>query len=213
MRSVPQVEGCLLLELAHEPEPERSISAVLGWLPDSAGSYLDFAHGGRAGALRVLARCLARESSELSIRRVTLLLDRDQTVGGFLALSGADLSTCVRADSRAMLMETDRAYRGELAARLRSISKLRPPVDDDVFYLSKLGVVAERRGEGLGRALALEYIAAGSRAGFCRFQLDVESDNRAAISLYESIGMSRVSESTSEDGRICLHRMARECER
>jgi ribosomal protein S18 acetylase RimI-like enzyme len=112
-----------------------------------------------------------------------------------------------------MLTETDRAHRGELAARLRSIGKLRPPVDDDVFYLSKLGVVAERRGEGLGRALAVEYMAAGSRAGFYRFQLDVETENRAAVSLYESIGMSRVSESISEDRLICLQRMARDCGR
>jgi ribosomal protein S18 acetylase RimI-like enzyme len=196
--------------VAHERNPEGLIPDVLAWLPDAAGTYFEFVFGCVDAARAVFTRWLARESSEISIRRVTLLRQGNHSVGGFLALSGADLSDCQRADLVAILKEAARGERDQLLARMHIVSALRPPVDGDVFYLSKLGVVRERRGQGLGRALVLEYFAAGRRAGLRRFELDVEADNLSAISLYRSVGMAPISEASSEDGTIRMYRMAKD---
>jgi ribosomal protein S18 acetylase RimI-like enzyme len=199
--------------VAHERNPEDLIPDVLAWLPDAAGTYFEFVFGGVDAARAVFTRWLARESSEISIRRVTLLRQGNHSVGGFLALTGADLSDCQRADSVAILKETGRGERDHLIARMRMVSALRPPVDGDAFYLSMLGVVRERRGQGLGRALVHEYLTAGRRVGIRRFRLDVQADNLSAISLYRSVGMAPISEATSEDGAIRMYRMAKDEER
>ena len=60
---------------------------------------------------------------------------------------------------------------------------------DDLAEVQTIGVRPDRQGRGLGRALLGDLItAAGSR----RILLDVRTDNEAALSLYSSVGFTRI---------------------
>jgi ribosomal protein S18 acetylase RimI-like enzyme len=54
-----------------------------------------------------------------------------------------------------------------------------------------MGVLASYRGQGLGRALLRACIARAWAAGLERIDLEVRTDNLAAIRLYESTGFQR----------------------
>jgi tRNA threonylcarbamoyl adenosine modification protein TsaD/ribosomal-protein-alanine acetyltransferase len=66
-------------------------------------------------------------------------------------------------------------------------------VDDDA-HLMNVAVNAERRGEGLGRALVAEALGRASALGATRATLEVRPSNAAAIALYESLGLETVGE-------------------
>lgn len=51
-----------------------------------------------------------------------------------------------------------------------------------------MGVVADRRGAGIGRALLRATLAAARAAGLRRVELDVRARNGSAIALYERMG-------------------------
>ncbi len=53
-----------------------------------------------------------------------------------------------------------------------------------------MGIVASHRGRGIGRALVATALKAAVAAGFRRVELDVFSDNPAAIALYRSVGFA-----------------------
>ena len=55
-------------------------------------------------------------------------------------------------------------------------------------WLEDLYVRPEARGTGLGRALVLEVIDRATARGCRRVELDVNSENPAAIALYRSLG-------------------------
>jgi ribosomal protein S18 acetylase RimI-like enzyme len=146
---------------------------------------------------------MARPSSEISIKRVTLAFSGEQPAGGFVALDGAALDRCVRADTIATLKEVDRAERAAFLARSAALSDLeRPRVEPDQFFLSKVGVLPEFRGTGYGRALCERFLAIGSAAGFERFRLDVSPTNVPAVRLYESLGFRVVADAASEQTGI-----------
>lgn len=191
--------------LADAPEPERLIPLAVPWVYDAGGAYFDSLFGGPESALSAVGRWMARDDSELSIRRVTLLLEDDQPVGGFLALDGAELLRCRKADALAAMRDAGREGRVMLRKRWQTSSGLRGTVEAGEFYLSKMGVLKGHRGRGLGRALAVEYLESGKRRGAHGFRLDVDADNQVAVALYTSLGFHTVSESASDmDGRRLL---------
>lgn len=55
-------------------------------------------------------------------------------------------------------------------------------------YLAELYVVPDRRGEGIGRALMLEAMAAARRRGAGYMDLGTSEEDVAARALYESLG-------------------------
>lgn len=57
--------------------------------------------------------------------------------------------------------------------------------------LEKVAVDPRRQGRGVGRALAVELVAAAVEAGVEVLTLDVRGDNERAVRLYESLGFSR----------------------
>jgi len=54
-----------------------------------------------------------------------------------------------------------------------------------------MGVLAEHRGQGIGRRLLRACLAAARRRGFRRIELQVRAPNTAAIALYLSEGFER----------------------
>lgn len=51
-----------------------------------------------------------------------------------------------------------------------------------------MGLIAQYRGRGIGRALLETTVEAAERLGITRIELTVRVDNRRAISLYEALG-------------------------
>lgn len=180
-------------------DPEKYISQVLPWIHEAGNPYFDWVFGGREAALRTIASWMRRASSEISISRVSLFLEGDGSVGGFIALGGAELALCRKADARALLKEADSQRRSDLIARMESVRGLFPRVASDEFYLSKMAVAPEFRRTGLGRRIVSEYLSVGRAEGFRRFKLDLWAENRGALRLYESLGFKVVRESVSAE--------------
>ncbi len=193
-------------------DPERFIPEVLPWIHEAGNPYFDWLFGGREAALKSVEAWMRRPSSEISISRVALLFAEDRPVGGFIGLGGADLALCRRADALAILKEAHSEGKSDLHARMSAIRGLFPRVGAEEFYLSKIGVAANLRGKGMGRKLAMEYLAAGRAAGFRRFWLDVWAGHSSAVRLYESLGFRVVGESSSPEAGIKYLSMVREQE-
>jgi ribosomal protein S18 acetylase RimI-like enzyme len=78
------------------------------------------------------------------------------------------------------------------------------------FYLSKLAVIPDRRRTGAGAMVLERYLERGRGSGFCRFRLDVSSDNVPAIRLYERAGFEVVHTATTPKEQISYLGMVRE---
>ncbi len=174
--------------LAQDSHPERFIPEILPWLHEAGNPYFDWIFGCPKVARESLAARMRKQAAEFSVSRATLLLDDSQPVGGFVALGGTELARCRVADMVALLKEKTNKESADQRARLEAAQQLFPRVAVEEFYLSKVGVNADWRGNGLGRALVLAYVAAGRTAGFQRFRLDVWAENKPAIQLYLSLG-------------------------
>jgi ribosomal protein S18 acetylase RimI-like enzyme len=172
------------------PNPEELIPSLLPWIHASGNPYFDWFFGGAERASAVLEAWISRGSSEVSVRRVSLLYFRDRIAGGFIAMGGNDLKRCRKADTIALMRGFDPEERSMLTRRMSAASNLFKSAADDEYYLSKMGLTREFRGQGLGRRLVEEYIGEGKSRGFRRFRLDVYADNTAAVGLYENYGFT-----------------------
>ena len=70
-----------------------------------------------------------------------------------------------------------------------------PDVGEDDFYISLVVVDPRQRGKGLGTELLRKAIELAEEKGSSRVVLDVDSDNRAAMALYEKLGFTLRDES------------------
>jgi ribosomal protein S18 acetylase RimI-like enzyme len=183
--------------LSGDHDAERWIPQVLPWLQEAGEPYYRWFFGGIVPAERtrsLLAGWMSRRSSELSIERAVLLVTGDCALGGFIALGGADLQACRRADALAALQAAGRQGQSLLRERIREGRDLFGPVAADDFYLSKLGVARGFRRAGYGAKILQEYLDRGAANGFRRFRLDVWAENRPAIALYRSFGFQVIGE-------------------
>jgi ribosomal protein S18 acetylase RimI-like enzyme len=71
-----------------------------------------------------------------------------------------------------------------------AVLRFRPAIWDNALecYLAELYVAPARRGQGLGRALMEEALAAARAEGATHMDLGTSEDDVAARSLYESLG-------------------------
>jgi len=183
------------LTLSRVRDPERFVPAVLPWVHEAGNPYFDWFFGGADAARSVLRALMRSESSEVAIARACVLLEGRRAIGGFIALSGADLARARMTDTLGALKEVGVEERAGLAERIAAARDLFLPVEHDDFYLSKMGLVPERRGTGLGRVIVDEFLKCGAAAGFRRFALDVCADNLPAARLYRSAGFRLVRRS------------------
>ncbi len=174
--------------LFDEAESKRYASDILTWIHEAGNPYYDWFFGGYDSAHRILGKWMTRPSSELSITRMKVLFDNDRALGLFLGLSGDELLSCRKADMLALMKERNPDDVLDLSERFSAARDLFPRVGSDTYYLSKMGVSQDLRGEGLGREILREFIVTGREAGFNIFQIDVSVENQQAIRLYESHG-------------------------
>jgi ribosomal protein S18 acetylase RimI-like enzyme len=202
--------GDLRFRAPSDHETARLVPALLGWLYEAGNPFYEWFFSELVDGPRTVGGWMLRPSSEVSLSRIELLVDGDVPVGGFVALGGDELLACRRADALALMTSVAREAWGRVEQKATIARELFPPVESDDYYLSKMGVVPERRGRGHGAAIAAEYVEAGVRHGFRRFRLDVWAENSAAIRLYESLGFETIAESTSERAGLTYRAMAYE---
>lgn len=196
--------------LEGEPDPERFLEAALPGVHEAGRPYIDWFLGGPTEARAALRSWMARPSSEVFVGRAALLIASEAVIGGFVALSGAELSRCRQADAMASIALAGPGGRSALTERVRLARELFLPVADDEYYLSKIWVSPETRGAGNGTALLRRYLDAGARRGFRRFRLDVCSDNDVAVGLYRRFGFTTLQESVSDGAAMSYTSMVAE---
>ncbi len=195
---------------ADTPNAEHLVLHALPWIMEAGNPYYDVLFGDAGSTLTYLQKWACRGSSEVSIGRVEFLMSDSEFAGGFIALSGGDLQKARRADSVALLTSVAPQDRPVLTLRLTNVTDLMAPVDNDEYYLSKLGLVQQFRGKRLARTLVDRYIEEGARLGHSRYRLDVHADNDAAIRCYRSAGFEISRRSQSQDGTLKYYSMSYE---
>jgi GNAT superfamily N-acetyltransferase len=185
----------VLRDLGSEPTPERFIAAVLPWVVEAGRPFFDW-YFGTDRVEGIVRAWMVRPSSEIAISRATVAKTGRTVVGGFIALDGTTLRTCRLADAIATLWhEEDPARHGAMRERISAAGGLFPAVESDTLYLSKIGVLPEFRGRGLGRWLVERSMERCRRQGLRRMRLDVSATNVTALRLYRSMGFIVVSRS------------------
>jgi GNAT superfamily N-acetyltransferase len=174
----------------HEDTDPELVSTVVSLIEEAGEPYSAWFFGGRAKARADLGKWLLRPSSEVSATRVELVHEDPRSLAGlFIGVPGAELESCRKSDLLvAVASAHDAEARNTLAARIRQTSDLFLEVEPDEYYLSKMAVVRERRGRGLGRLILDAFLAKGERHGYTRFSLDVAAENTPAVKLYASAG-------------------------
>jgi len=195
-----------LLDLSREQESERFLPNVLPWVHDAGNPYFDYLFGDSDSAQENIMSWMRRPSSEIAIERCRILQQDERIVGGFVGLNGAELKKCRKADMM-VLMKTFSSQKEVLLNRLAALRALFRPVPDDTYYLSKLGVLPQFRGIGLGRKLTKAFLTTGKKQGFSRFQLDVSCDNIAAVHLYSNLGFQIDKESSAGEETLRYYSM------
>lgn len=71
-----------------------------------------------------------------------------------------------------------------------------------IFNVHDLGVVADARGRGIGRALLERARAEAERLGCCKLTLEVRTDNARARHLYASLGFRQAEAVAGVDMRL-----------
>jgi len=202
-------DGLVFLPLNDYPDREAAVAAVLPLVHDAGNPYFDWFFGSTERASAALAALIPLDSPEVAAHRVKLAVAAGEIVGMYLALPGVRVMRCRKADTIALLKDVghDAATREVLHSKLVTSHNLFPPVEPNDFYLSKIGVVRGKRRRGLGRAITEEFVAAGRRAGFRRFSLDVSADNEPAVRIYRSLGFDVASEQAAAGMRYFSMRL------
>jgi ribosomal protein S18 acetylase RimI-like enzyme len=184
------------------------ISQILPWVLLAGDPYYSWLFGDAQHAMQVLNTWMARPSSEVSVLRAQLLARDNEIAGGLIALSGTDLKKARKADFIALLTGVSSVDRQQFIYRLAVARKIFSPVDDDEYYLSKIGVNPPFRRMGCGQMLLERFIHEGNARGYTRFRLDVHAGNVEAIRLYQRAGFE-TAQAHSTDSPLNYYCMTR----
>lgn len=178
------------------------VSDTARWVHDASNPYWDWLWGSSAEAPLQVVKWIERSTSEIAAERIVVVRDESSILGGYIAMAGADLQRCRRADFLTLANYARSSKDADILSRIRQAGLVFGPVSDDSYYLSRIGVQNSARGKGLGRMLMESYLETGRASGFINFILDVSSDNRQAIELYRRMGF--VITGTAEPTDCCL---------
>jgi ribosomal-protein-alanine N-acetyltransferase len=173
------------------------MSDLLPWVLAASRPWVDwlFADVGRARA--ALQSWMRRPSSEVFAGRVVRLVDGDQTLGGYIAVPGSDLSRYRMADAVAAAQAAGREGRYEMSRRLQAGTELFSEPHEDELYLSRIGVLPEARRSGHGSRLLHDCVDGAVRGGSRRVRLDVWEGNTAAVAFYRAHRFRELDRRTS----------------
>ncbi len=173
------------------PQIERKLIDIVPWVHQAGRPFFDIFLDG-ADPEDVLNRWLQRRSSELSLHRTRLLIHDDRIAGGYISLAGRDLPAARQADLLDLAREmTDLTY-ADLRDRMEDLKDLFAPVEDNDFYLSKLGLLPSIDHPGLHQHLLDDCMRRAHQGSFRRVRVDVAEHHSDLRELYSSYGFQAV---------------------
>lgn len=167
------------------PNIDRKLNDIIPWVRDAGRPYYDIFLDG-TDLDSTIARWLQRRSSEVSLQRTRLLVTDDRITGGYISLAGRELPGCRQADLLDLAREMGEHSYSELRARMDDLRDLFAPVEENDFYLSKIGVLSHMQGQGLSHHLMRDCIRRATQGGFRRVRLDVPEHHKVARELYRT---------------------------
>lgn len=183
---------------------KRAVSPVLSESLDATDDLIRFAQlasapydrfvwEDAAEATRVAAYLLARGAGEIAPPAGRTLVVDGEPCGILACMTGAEL-TRRRVGAAFVLSRAGSALLSETAARrARLASQTFCQVSEGDYYLARLAVAPEFRGRGLGQWLVERLMEMAAAAGSRRCWLEVDPENRAAITLYHAAGFRIVA--------------------
>lgn len=193
--------------VADAPSPCDFIPVSLPWILEAGNPYFSWLFGDQTLALRVLSAWATRSSSEVSILRSQILMSDGAIAGGFISLGGLELKRARKADAIALATTISETERSGVLERLSDAANLFSPVDDDEYYLSKMGLDHRFRRKGYGKQLLSRYLEEGQARGHTRYRLDVYARNAAAVRLYLDSGFQITRRGRTNNGAIEYYAM------
>jgi ribosomal protein S18 acetylase RimI-like enzyme len=170
---------------ASEADRDAVWQDFLDWLIPASSPYPEALFGGVEPAREMLDQWARRVDSEYAFDAADLLMVGDRSSGGLICFDGRELARRRRADMMQLLTNPKLRH---LRSRLPDLQGLLAPVAPDDFYLSRVGLIPEARGKGLGHRLLQHFTDCARQGGYRRLRLDVHAGNNAARRLYESAG-------------------------
>lgn len=170
---------------------------IVGLVHEAGNPYYDWLFGGEEAARESLDAVSLKTSSELWPGRARLLVAGSRLLGMYIALEGREVAACRAADTLALLGRLSRGdlnRREALRGRVAESRQLFDPVSGSDYFLSKIGVTAEFRGQRVAGILLDSFLDEGVAIGYGRFRVDVSADNEPAIALYRSRDFRTVHE-------------------
>lgn len=167
------------------PGVEFHFPKIIAWLRDAGRPYHEYLLAG-LNPDEVLRRWLNRPTSEFALQYIRVLIVDDDIAGGYLALRGKEVARCRQEDLLDLARRRGRAAYAQIRACVRDLYPLFSPIRRNDYYLSRIGLLPHKRGQGLAHYLIQDCIERATQFNADRIRLDVSGDNQIAISLFES---------------------------
>lgn len=169
------------------PGVASRLAKIVPWVLSAGRPYYDHFLAGY-GMEPIIARWLTMSTSEISLKWSRLLIADDDIAGGYIALPGRILNQCRQADLLDLARQLGRNSYSQLRKRVRDLHPLFSPIENDSLYLTRLGILPHKRGQGLSHHLMKDSIAQAIAGGYPRLRLDVCEENHTARNLFEAHG-------------------------
>lgn len=173
------------------PKIEQKLQDIVPWVREAGRPYFDILLRG-SDLDSTLRGWIQRNTSELSTHRMRLMIRDDRICGGYIALAGQELAGCRQADLLDLARDSGAHSYGELRARMEDLRDLFAPVEENDFYLSKIGVMEGGRWQGLSHQLMEDCIWRARQGGFRRVRVDVPERGAAARELDRGYGFEAI---------------------
>jgi GNAT superfamily N-acetyltransferase len=193
------------------PDRDALIARAFPWILAAGQPYFHWLCGGRDEAERTVAMWMRQPSSEVSIERMQFLQCGSELAGGIIGIGGAELKKARIADINSYWATLDVHSRGALIEKLSQSLEAFAPVEEDEYYVSKVGLDRRFQAKGLANVLVEHCMDQGSALGYSKFRADIQTENKPSLRCSRAMGFKIFYTGQSADGALRFH--ALRCER
>lgn len=167
----------------------------------ASAPYDRFVWEDAAEATRVAEYLLSHHTGEIAPPAGQLSIADGRIVGMLACMTGAELARRRLSAAYTLAKANPAVASPESARRARLASRTFASVARDEYYLARLTVAPEARGQGHGQWLIERLFELAQGAGARNCWLEVDPDNTPAVKLYERAGFRVVAEARVDDDR------------
>ncbi len=176
------------------------VDDIAAGVHEAGNPLYDYLFGSAAAARAAILQWVRRPTSEVYAGRARLLFEGDALVGGYIAMPGAECRACRMADGAALLALARGAERPALLARMAGLKGAAATLADDDWYVSKMWVRPQLRGNARGYAITVSKAAMDEPAPGLRKIAEASADNVRALKVYGHLGCVVVQRNTAANG-------------